>query len=833
MNFDHIRFGKGRTGDHDELGAFARGTGSYTSDNDLPGQLHACFVRATEAHAAIRSIDPAQALALPGVHAVITGAQLQAAGIGAIPALAVFNSSDGKPMANAAIPPLAIDTVRHVGEAMAMVVADSAAIAQDAADLVQIDLDSLPVVATIEAALEAGAPRVWPHLTSNVALDWADGDLAQSDAAFAKAFHIESVALDDPPLTACALEPRAAIAQWTPDAPADGAGSSAADTASSKPGNAISTQSSGTGNYTLIASTQGVMVVRKQLAESVLKIAPEKLRVITPDVGGGFGAKVQAYPEYAVLLFAAKLLRKPVKWTATRLECFLTDTRGRDSKIKADMAFDHDGRILGIRADAAVGIGAYTSTYIAIVATNNTKNCLSSVYRVPSIRLRSRMVFTHHSMLGAYRGAGRPEAIYLIERLLDRASAKFGLDRAEIRRRNLIPASAMPYSAVNGQVYDSGEFEVVLDKALKLADWNNFSARRAESASRGLLRGIGMCNFLEVAGGILEEPVNLNFGDDGTVSLHTGAQSIGQGHLATYPLLIAKHLGIDVSKVRLVAGDSAQTPGIVATVASRSTMMTGGALTLACDEAIRRGKLIASHLLEASASDIEFAHGKFSVAGTDVAIPILEITPRLRKIGASAASAGCAASTPAPAAASSAAPPQAGIGLPEGIPTELSNLAKFVSPGMSFPNGCHICEVEVDPDTGLTRIVRYTAVDDVGVVLNSTIVEGQVMGGIAQGLGQVFGEQLVRDDSGQVLNASFMDYPMPHAGLFPTPAIGHHEARCTTNPLGVKGAGESGVSGALPSAVNAILDALSVRGVKEMDLPFTPGRVWAALQRAA
>ena len=819
MNFDQLRFGNGRPGNHDELAAFAQGAGSYTSDIDLPGQLHACFLRATDAHARIRGIDAAHALALPGVHAVITGKQMQEAGLGVVAPLAIFNGSDGKPMASAGLPPLAYDVVRHVGEAIAMVVADSAAIAQDAADLIEVDLASLPVVASIDAALEADAPRVWPQLASNVALDWEDGDKQASDAAFAKAFHIESVELDDPPLSPAALEPRAAIAQWTPDAAGD-AGSGAAG---------------GPGNYTLIASTQGVMVVRKQLAEHVLKIAPEKLRVVTCDVGGGFGTKVQAYPEYAALLFAAKLVGKPVKWSASRIESFLTDTRGRDSKIKADMAFDAEGRILGIRADVKVGIGAYTSTYIAIVATNNTKNCLSSVYRVPSIRLRSRMVFTNHSVLGAYRGAGRPEAIYLIERLLDRASAKFGLDRAEIRRKNMIPASAMPYSAVNGQVYDSGEFEVVLDKALKLADWNNFSARRTESASRGLLRGIGMCNFLEVAGGILEEPVNLNFSDDGTVSLHTGAQAIGQGHLATYPRLIAKHLGIDVSKVLLVAGDSAQTPGIVATVASRSTMMTGGALTLACDEAIRRGKLIAAHLLEASAQDIEFAQGKFSVAGTDVAIPILEITQRLRQLSKTAASASTqvasgAAAEPKAAGGSAA---RTTLPLPEDIPAGLSNLAKFVSPGMSFPNGCHICEVEVDPDTGLTRIVRYTAVDDVGVVLNSTIVEGQVMGGIAQGLGQVFGEQLVRDDSGQVLNASFMDYPMPHAGLFPTPAIGHHEARCTTNPLGVKGAGESGVSGALPSAVNAILDALSVRGVKEMDLPFTPGRVWAALQRVS
>ena len=811
MNFDQLRFGNGRPGNHDELSAFAQGAGSYTSDIDLPGQLHACFLRATEAHARIRGIDAAHALALPGVHAVITGKQMQEAGLGVIAPLAVFNGSDGKPMASAGLPPLAYDTVRHVGEAIAMVVADSAAIAQDAADLIEVDLESLAVVASIDAALQTDAPLVWPHLTSNVSLDWEDGDKQTSDAVFANAFHIESVELDDPPLSPSAMEPRAAIAQWIPDHGGDGGGA----------GDAGNSLSSGPGNYTLIASTQGVMVVRKQLAEHVLKIAPEKLRVVTCDVGGGFGTKVQAYPEYAALLFAAKLTGKPVKWSASRLESFLTDTRGRDSKIQADMAFDKEGRILGVRADVKVGIGAYTSTYIAIVATNNTKNCLSSVYRVPSIRLRSRMVFTNHSVLGAYRGAGRPEAIYLIERLLDRASLKFGLDRAQMRRRNLIPASAMPYSAVNGQTYDSGEFEAVLDKALALADWNNFPARRAASASSGKLRGIGICNFLEVAGGILEEPVNLNFGDDGTVSLHTGAQAIGQGHLATYPRLIAKQLGIDVSKVRLVAGDSAQTPGIVATVASRSTMMTGGALTLACDEAIRRGTLIAAHLLEVSAADIEFVKGKFSVAGTDLAIPILEMTPRLKSMRATGAS----ISANAAATASGS--------LPEGIPTELSNLAKFVSPGMSFPNGCHICEVEVDPDTGLTRIVRYTAVDDVGVVLNSTIVEGQVVGGIAQGLGQVFGEQLVRDDSGQVLNASYMDYPMPHAGLFPTPAIGHHVAPCTTNPLGVKGAGESGVSGALPSAVNAILDALSVRGVKEMDLPFTPGRVWAALQRAA
>ena len=791
MNFDQIRFGDGRPGDHDEIAAFVQGSGTYTSDIDLPDQAHACFVRATLAHAAINGIDAAAALAVPGVRAVITGAQMQAAGMGVIPPMAVFNGRDGKPMHAAGIPPLAYGTVRYVGEAIAVVVADTLALAQDAADLVQADLTPLAVAGSIAAALAPGAPAIWPGAPDNIALDWEDGDAAASDAAFANAFHIESVELDDPPMAACPMEPRAAIAQWQ------------ADDGSADPAHQEAAQPSG--QYTLIASTQGVMIVRKLLAEGVLKVAPDKLRVITPDVGGGFGAKVQAYAEYAAILFAAKQVRRPVKWTATRLESFLADTPGRHSKLQADMAFDRDGRILGIRADVLVGIGAYTTAYSAIFATNNTKNCLSSVYRIASIRLRSRMVFSNQAPLGPYRGAGRPEAIYLIERLLDGASAKFGLDRAQMRRQNLIPAAAMPYSAPNGQVYDSGEFEAVMDQALMLADWNGFAARRAASERAGLLRGIGMCCFLEVAGGILEEPVKLQFSPGGTVSLHTGAQAIGQGHLRTFPQLIAKQLGVDISKVRLVAGDSAQTPGLVATVASRSVMMAGSALTLACDEAIRRGKLIAAELLEAAAADIEFADGGFRVAGTDMAIPILDMTARLQN---------------APA-------------LPEGVPTELSNLAKFTSPAMTFPNGCHISEVEIDPATGHTRVLRYAAVDDVGVVLNEDVVEGQVTGGVVQGLGQVFGERLVYDDSGQLLNASFMDYPMPHAGLLPAPAIAHHVTPCRTNPLGVKGAGESGVTGALPSTVSAILDALAGRGVTSLDLPFTPGRVWSALRRAA
>jgi len=777
VNFDSLRFGSGRRGDHDELAALVRGQGSYTSDIEVTGQLHACFVRSVQAHARIRGIDTSKARALPGVHAVFTGRDLQDAGIGVIPPVAVFNGRDGKPMVQAGIPPLAYGTVRHVGEAVAMVVASSPLIAMDGAELVEVDFEPLPVASSVDSALAAGAPQIWPGSPDNVALDWEDGDAAASAAAFAAAFHVESVELDDPPLTACALEPRAAIAQW--------------DSAQER--------------YTLIASTQGVMVVRKLLAEGVFKIELDKLRVITPDVGGGFGAKVQTYPEYAALLFAAKTVGRPVKWTASRMECFLSDTHGRHSKLKAEMAFDRNGLILGLRADVVVGLGAYTSTYVAIVGTNNIKNCLSSVYRIASIRMRSRLVFTNTSPMGPYRGAGRPEAIYMIERLLDRASEKFGVDREAIRRRNLIPASAMPYSAANGQNYDSGEFEAILDKALALADWTGFAARRAESGRRNKLRGIGIGCFLEVAGGILEEPAKLQFSEDGTVSLIIGAQALGQGHLAIFPRLVADRLGIDVGKVRLVEGDSAQTPGIVATVASRSTMMAGSATALACDEAIRRGKAIATHLLEASADDIAFADGVFRIVGTDRTLHILEITSRLRAVRA----------------------------LPEQVPTELSNMAKFTSPTMSFPNGCHVCEVEIDPETGVTRVLQYTAVDDVGVILDSDIVEGQIRGGVAQGIGQVLGERICYAEDGQLLNASFMDYPMPRADDVAPVQIGHQVVPCRNNPLGVKGAGESGVIGSLPSASNAILHALAARGVKAMDLPFTPERVLAALEQAA
>ena len=773
MNFDSLRFGQGRAGDHDEQRALLTGQGRYTHDLEISGQLYAVFVRAVEAHGRIKSIHTQAARGMPGVQGIFTGQDIEAAGLGRVPPIAVFNGRDGKPMAKAPIPVLAIDRVRYVGEPVAVVVADTVGQAIDAAESVDVELEALPVLITPQQAMHADSVCLHDDHTSNTVLDWEDGAADVSDAAFAKAHHIESVVLQDPPMAACAIEPRSAIGQWDSQAQ----------------------------RYTLMASTQGVMVVRKLLAEGVFKVPPESIRVLTPDVGGGFGAKVQAYPEYAAILFASKQLGRPVKWTATRIESFLSDTHGRNSTLRAEMAFDRDGKILGLKADVVVGIGAYTSTYVAIVATNNTKNCLSSVYQIPSIRIRSRLVLTNAMPLGPYRGAGRPEAIYMIEQLLDRAAVSMGMDRIALRRRNMIPPSAMPYAAPNGQVYDSGEFEAVMDKALALSDWNGFDNRRRQSESRGRLRGIGICCFLEVAGGILEEPADLRFHDDGTVSLHTGAQAIGQGHLATFPKLIADRLGIDVGRVRLVAGDSDQVPGLVPTVASRSMMMGGSATTVACDEAIARGKKISAHLLEAGVQDIVFSEGEFRIKGTDRAIHILDLTKRLTKAG----------------------------GLPADMPQELSNVSKFTSSAMSFPNGCHVSEVEIDPQTGLVEILQHTAVDDVGVILNEAVVNGQIIGGVAQGLGQVLGEELRYDQEGQLLNASFMDYPMPRADNMPPILIGHHVVPCKTNPIGVKGAGESGVAGAMPAASAAILDALASRGAGPVDLPYTSERIWRAL----
>jgi aerobic carbon-monoxide dehydrogenase large subunit len=771
------RFGKSQSGSRLEDVALITGAGRFTDDISLPGQAHAVFVRATVGHADIVSVDTSAAAGMAGLLAVITGQELVDASIGPIPPMAVFTGRDGKPMFSASMPALAATRVRYVGEPVALVVAETLAQALDAADAVMVEYQQLPAASDVTRAMAADAPQIWPETDGNVALDWEEGDTAAVDAAFARAAHVERVRLADTRLAPSAMEPRAAIATYDPEGE----------------------------HYTLIAPTQGVAVVRKILTDAVFKVPAEKIRILTHDVGGGFGMKVQTYAEYAALLYAARRTGRAVRWTATRLESFLGDTAGRDGVLEGELALDAEGRFLALRARTYMGVGAYTTTFIAIIATWNTKNCLSSVYAIPAIYFNTKVVLTNAAPVGPYRGAGRPEAIYIIERLIDGAARAMNIDRAELRRRNMIPPSAMPYKTPNGPIYDSGDFAALLDKALANAEWGTFPARRAASEREGKLRGIGIGCFLEVAGGILEEIVGLRFEEDGKVAVRTGVQAMGQGHLSTFTALVATRLGVDPDAVRLVEGDSDELPFVgTPSVASRSIMMAGSATALACDAAIEKGKAATAHLFAVDVSDVEFNDGMFHVRGTNQAMPILELAERLR-----------------------------GSDLPEALEGGMDNAAKFVSPQMSFPNGCHVCEVEIDPDTGTVTVIGYTAVDDVGTMLQETIVEGQIHGGVAQGLGQVLGEHVVYGDDGQLLTGSFMDYYIPRATDLPMLSVHHHVVPCTTNPLGVKGAGESGVAGSLPSGISAVLDALSSRGVTHLDLPMTPPRIWAALQAAS
>ncbi|MBX9840307.1 MAG: xanthine dehydrogenase family protein molybdopterin-binding subunit [Xanthobacteraceae bacterium] len=773
MDDTPTRFGSDQGALRSEDTPLLVGRGRFTDDLNAPDQAYGVFLRAGVAHASIRSIDTKAARALPGVIGIFTGRDLADDGLGGIPPVAGTTGRDGKPMVAAAMPALATDRIRYVGEPVAIVVARTLTQAQDAAERISLDLEELSSAPDIGRATAAGAAAVHAQAPGNVALDWTDGNVAAVDAAFAAAAHVERVTLQDTRLAPVSMEPRSGIGLWDEQRQ----------------------------RYTLIASTQGVAVVRKLLAEGVFKVPLTSIRVLTHDVGGGFGMKAQCYPEYAAILYAARKLGRPVKWCNSRMESFLSDSHGRDGILEGELALDARGRFLALRVRNHVGIGAYTTQYAAIFGTANTKNCLSSVYRIPAIAIDVKMVFTNAAPLGPYRGAGRPEAIYLIERLIDGAARKLGIERASLRRRNLIPRSAMPYRTPNGPIYDSGEFEAILDRALALSDWKGFNKRRAASRRSGRLRGIGLCCFLEVAGGILNEKADLRFEADGSVAIRLGVQAMGQGHLSTLPRVVATRLGIDVTSVKLIEGDSDEVPDGTPSVASRSLMMAGSASAVACDAAIEKGRRLASHLLEVAPADVEFAKGTFAVAGTDLRVPILELARRVRS-----------------------AP-----NLPDDLKSGLDSTAEFTSPQMSFPNGCHVCEVEIDPQTGRVDVVGYVAVDDVGTVIHESIVDGQTHGGIAQGLGQVLGEHVRYGDDGQLLNASFMDYAMPRAEGMPSMTTALHAVPCTSNPLGVKGAGESGVAGSLPSAMNAILDALAGAGIEHIDLPASPARVWEAL----
>jgi carbon-monoxide dehydrogenase large subunit len=767
---------------------FITGNGHYTDDINRPGQLHAVIKRADRPHAKIIGIDTAAAKAAPGVAAVFTGADIAAAGLGGVPCGWQIHSKDGSPMVEPAHPILAIGKVRYVGDAVAMVIAATRQQARDAAELLAIEYEDLPAVATIGQALAPGAALVHDEAAGNICFDWHIGDKAMTDAAFARADKIVKLELVNNRLVPNAMEPRAAIGDFDPSS----------------------------GDYTLFTTSQNPHVIRLLMGAFVLQIPEHKLRVVAPDVGGGFGSKIFHYIEEAAVTWAAGKLKKPVKWTADRSEAFITDAHGRDHVSMAEMAIDAQGHFLGLRVSTAANMGAYLSTFAPSVPTYLSATLLAGVYKTPTIYAEVKAVFTNTVPVDAYRGAGRPEATFLLERMADLVARETGIDRIEIRRRNFIPADAFPYQTPVALQYDSGDYAATLNAALKAAGWDGFEQRRAAAKARGKLRGIGISTYVEacgiapsaVAGALgaragLYEVANVRVHPTGSVTIFTGTHSHGQGHETTFAQLIADQFGIPYAQVEVVHGDTGKIPFGMGTYGSRSLPVGGSAIVKAGDKIIAKGKKIAAHLLEAAIEDIEFKDGKFSVAGTDRAKAFAEIALAAY--------------------------------VPHNYPIEtlepgLDETAFYDPKNFTFPGGTHICEVEVDAETGVTTVISFTAVDDVGRVINPMIVEGQVQGGIAQGIGQALLECAQYDQDGQLQTGSFMDYAMPRAGSVPNILVGTETTLCTHNPLGSKGCGEVGAIGSPPAVINAVVDALRAYDVRHIDMPATPLKLWSILQ---
>jgi carbon-monoxide dehydrogenase large subunit len=772
-----MKFGVGQPVRRFEDQTLITGKGSYTDDIKLPNTSYAYVLRAPVAHANIRSIDIAAAKAKPGVLLVLTGADVKADGLGDIPCTAPLNSRDGKPRFDTPRPVLAVDKVRHAGQPVALVVAGTLLQAQDAAEAIEIDYDALPAVTDGRAALAEDAPQLFDGIPGNVVFDWDNdtSDFAATDAAFAKAAHVTTLEVINNRVVANSMEPRNAIGDW--------------DAASQRP--------------VLHTGTQGSHFVRDTLAEAVLRMPKEKLRVITPpNVGGGFGMKAFVYPEQALVVWAASKLKRPVRWQSDRSEGFLSDNQGRDHFTKAELALDAKGKFLGIRVSLIANIGAYLSPIGPFVPTRST-DLISGLYTTPAIAINVKGVCTNTVPVCAYRGAGRPESSYLIERLVDAAARELNMTPDKIRRINLIPEKAIPYTSPTKLTFDSGEFEKIMDAAMENADWKGFKARRKESAKRGKLRGIGMATYTERCGGGIPETASIEFKGD-RVDLVMGNQEYGTGIVTSYKQLVSDRLGIDGDRIDVIYGDSDRSPRGL-TGGSRSLPVGGSALHEASLKIIDKGKQIAANLLEASAVDIEYDDGTFRVVGTDSQVDLFAVAE--------------AAKDP------SKLPP----GMTPGLDTtQVQNPA-----GATFPNGCHIAEIEIDPDSGTTTILRYTVVDDFGVTINPMMLEGQVHGGVVQGIGQALLEETVYDnDSGQLLSGTFMDYAMPRADNLPNFSFTTRNVPCKANPLGVKGAGEAGAVGAPPALINAIVDALHHKGVRHVDMPATPSRVWQALHAA-
>ena len=766
---------------------FLTGKGNYTDDINRPGQTYAYLLRSPHAHATINSIDTAAAKNAPGVVAVFVGEDLVADQVGGLVCGASVTGKGGEVNKTPPRNVLTMDKVRFVGDPIAVVIAETLAQAKDGAELIAVDYTELPSVVSTSGADKPGAPQLHEECPNNVALDWELGDKAAVDAAFASAHKTASVELINNRMVTNPMEPRAAVGEYN----------------------------SGTDEITLYLTSQNPHVHRLVMS-AFMNIAPEhKFRVVAPDVGGGFGSKIFTYNEEAICAWAAKKINRPVKWTADRSEAFLSDAHGRDHVTKAEMALDADGKFLAMRVSSHANMGAYLQLFSVSIPTLFHGFLLAGQYTTPAIYLEMRSVMTNTAPVDAARGAGRPEATYLLERLVDVSALEMGLDPAEIRRRNFIKADQMPYQTPVVQCYDSGDYDASLDKALANADYDGFAARQAEAKSRGKLRGIGLSAYIEACGvapsaavgslgvGVgLWESAQVRFNPTGGVTVFTGTHSHGQGHETAFAQLVTERLGVPLENVEVVHGDTDKGQFGMGTYGSRSLPVGGVAIANACDKIIAKGKKIAAHTLEAAEDDIDFADGNFTVAGTDKTMNIAEV-------------------------AFTAYVPH---NYPEGVEPGLDEIAFFDPLNFSFPAGAHVCEVEIDPDTGTLEIVNYTAVDDFGVLVNPMIVEGQVHGGLAHGIGQALLEGCVYDeDSGQLVTGSFQDYCMPRADNLPSFNVDYAPTVPIHNPLGVKGCGEAGAIAAPPAVINAIVNAL---GIKHLDMPATPEKVWRAAQAA-
>ncbi|MBL28511.1 MAG: carbon monoxide dehydrogenase [Rhodospirillaceae bacterium] len=771
------KFGIGQPVQRKEDVRLLTGAGQYVDDRTLPDAVHAVMLRSPHANARILSIDTEAARAVPGVLAVYTGADVAADGLGGVPADFTPPDSNGKKTA-VVIPPyplLVQDRVRFVGDSVAMVVAETVDGAAEAAEQIVVDYEPLPAVADTASATAPDAPRIWDEAPRNVCYEWEAGDGAAVDAAFAKAAKVTSLDVVNNRVVVAAMETRSAFGAYDPK----------------------------TGRYTLYIGTQFPHTVKERLADSILKVPSESVHVVVSDVGGGFGAKNGVYREYGLVLWAAKKLGRPVKWVGERADAFLTDYHGRDNVTRAEVAMDADGNFLAMRFTTTAAIGAYLGNKGALSPVLNTP-ALVGIYKTPAVCVRVTAVFTNTTPTDVYRGAGRPEAFYALERLVDTAARETGIPRDELRIRNSIPPEAMPYKTPLGLTYDSGAYAQIIRDGLATADWQGFEARRKKASDLGRLRGIGFSSIVERCGHGVDDTAQIMLDGDGKATVLMGTMSNGQGHETAYAQVIADRLGLDIADITVIQGDTDIVKTGKGTGGSRSIPLGSASISMASEKIIEKARRIAAHVLEAAEADIAFKDGTFEIVGTDRSITIAAVAR--------------AAADPA--------------SLPEGMEAGLDESATFSPTNHTYPNGCHVCEVEVDRDTGAVDIVNYVIVHDVGKVLNPLLMEGQLHGGVAQGLGQAAFEHVAYDGDGQMLSGTFMDYCLPHADDLPSFVFETRETPAPSNPLGIKGCGEAGAAAAPPAFVNAVVDALSPLGVRHIDMPVTSEVVWRVMAEA-